>query len=472
MPSVISVAWRIAEDRLEIGRLRAELREWLARRRKDDDQQQFKTQLQSLEDVLLTALAGVERVLGDAEKTEGLAAVDVCRRVERATVWVRRIWTFFRSRFDQRDDPSKRKVLAAADEMVWSCYVEPFRALNGTIPPAPLPYIDDRFSPYAVPRVDLPADLRFDVEATFIKEFLSQLPIPLIGLPPGSLEYPWTLALVAHEVGHHVQYDLQQGGAFVPQFGTWIETALGPAASPELVARWTGWGREIFADAWSVVMIGPAALWALVDLEVGADERLLRWHDAYPSPLVRFSLMAGLLRALEVEPIDALRGVDPESRRIGPSLVRDNKDLRSVLVEDLDAARSVATALAEIPVINDLTLADLGRWEKRHFVPYGTTSDWTSAFGAVDDPVPLTTVESARLATSGAVWAWAGLSGLKDDDRETSRRALHERVIRTIARCREPYVRAAEPKRDFTPVDAGDKLCSLVLYDAPDPGPS
>ena len=470
MPTVISVAWRIAEDRLEIVRLRGELQGWLSERRRLDDQKQFQTQLKALEDVLLKALAGVEAELAVAERTDGLAAVDVCRRVERATVWVRRVWTFFRWRFDQRDDPRTKKVLAAADEMVWSCYVEPFRALDGTVPPAPLPYIDDRFSPYAVPRLDPPPDLRFDVESSFIRSFLSQLPIPLIGLPPSSLEYPWTLALIAHEAGHHVQYDLLPSGALVGDFGTWLAGALGDGAPPELVARWTAWGREIFADAWSVVMIGPAALWALVDLEIGADERLLRSHPAYPSPMVRFSLMAGLLRELEVEAADGLRGLNPEALRIGPSLVRDDLDLRSLFVQDLDAARSVVAALKETPVIKGLTFADLGRWQKDHFVPYGTASGWTAAFAGVDDPAPVKTVKSARLATSGAVWAWANLSALKDDDRETSRKALRDSVIRTIAGCREPYTRASAPARDFAAADAGDKLCALVLHDAPDPG--
>jgi hypothetical protein len=132
----ISVTLRIEDARLEIERLRRELAAWLGERRKRDTLQQFKTQLAALEGVLLKALVGVEAELSVAAKTQGFNAIDVCRRVERGTVWVRRVWSFFRWRFDQRDDPQLGRVLAAADEVVWSCYVEPFRAA-GLVQPAP-----------------------------------------------------------------------------------------------------------------------------------------------------------------------------------------------------------------------------------------------------------------------------------------------------------------------------------------------
>jgi hypothetical protein len=272
-------------------------------------------------------------------------------------------------------------------------------------------------------------------------------------------------------VGHHVQYDLLPSGALVHGFPTWLAAALGDGAVRGVADRWAPWGREIFADAWSVVMIGPAALWALVDLEVGSDDRLLRSHVAYPSPLVRFALMAGLLRELGVPPGEALRGLDPEASRNGPALVQDDRDLRSLFVQDLDAAQPVAKALAETPVIGALSFADLGRWHTTDFAPHGTTSGWTTAFEGQDEPTPVETVESARLATSGAVWAWANLSALAEQAREPSRTALRDRVVDTVARSREQSVRASTPPPGFAADQAGEHLCSLVLHDAPDPGP-
>jgi hypothetical protein len=470
--ATVSVSWRIAEDMREIARLRAELGAWLVERRKRDTLQQFKTQLQALEDVLLKALQGLDSELSGAVKAPGLAAVDACRRVERGTVWVRRVWTFFRWRFDQRDHPQFSGVLAAADEMVWSCYVEPFRAAGLDTPPAPLAYLDDRFSPYAVPRIEPPPELRFDVEAAFIRDFLSALPIPLLGLPPAAVEYPWWLALVAHEVGHHVQYDLEPKAALVGDFRTWLESAIGDHAAAPAAGRWKPWGREIFADAWSVAMIGPAALWVLVDLEVGADARLLQSHAAYPCPLLRFALMAALLTELRVSPLEALRGLDPQASRSGEPVIVEGQDFRSRFAEDFAVVPSVAKALAATPIVHDLSLGDLSRWDNADFAPFGTVKKWTDAFEAVDDPTAVETVESARLATSGAVWAWANLAAVADEHRDPSRIRLRNRVLRTVARSREQKVRAATPDAAFAAADAGDKLCALVLNNAPEPAPA
>jgi hypothetical protein len=202
---------------------------------------------------------------------------------------------------------------------------------------------------------------------------------------------------------------------------------------------------------------------------VGAENRLLRSYTAYPPPFVRFALMAALLRKLGVSPVESLRGLDPEGARTGPPVIVDGRDQRAQLGEDLDVVPRVADKLAGVALAHNLTLRELGRWQEGDFVPFGTTAGWTTAFGAADEPKPVETVESARLATSGAVWAWS--SFLEQPATEDARTHLRDRVVRTIAKSREQDVRAATPPSGFAAADAGDRLCALVLTQAPEDGP-
>src|SRR5262249_47297549 len=135
-----------------------------------------------------------------------------CRSVDRRLLWIRRLWAYFQSKFDQRYDDRLRGLLRAADDVVWSCYAQPFRTLGiNNVPSLPLPFVASVYSPFAIPRDEPPQDLRSDVDAGFLSQMLREMPIPVVGIPPNSVDEPWWLAYLAHEVGHHVQFDLQGG---------------------------------------------------------------------------------------------------------------------------------------------------------------------------------------------------------------------------------------------------------------------
>jgi hypothetical protein len=128
LSSRLSNLVRIEQTRRGIAGLRAETDQWISHRQKKDHLGQYHTQLKLLGGVLANAL---ERLAAEAAGISGERAAGgvyaECRRCERRTVWLRRVWEYFRRKFDQRDDAALGPVLAAADEVVWSCWAGIFR---------------------------------------------------------------------------------------------------------------------------------------------------------------------------------------------------------------------------------------------------------------------------------------------------------------------------------------------------------
>jgi hypothetical protein len=160
---------RVAQTKVELAQLRGAIKDWLASRDKKDVRKQHTTQLRVLGEQLERMLCEIERSLA----TIPLAppqwqTYSECRKAELRLLWVRRIWGYFQSKFDQRDSALKG-ILEAADEVVWSSYVEPFRNTERALMPVPLPFVASYYSPAAVPRDEPPQDLRSDVDAEFVR---------------------------------------------------------------------------------------------------------------------------------------------------------------------------------------------------------------------------------------------------------------------------------------------------------------
>src|SRR5262249_36518575 len=200
------------------------------------------------------------------------AAFSRCGTLDAQVGLIERYWRYYRERLEQRDEPARRRALAAADHVVWSC----FTGLGGTDPSAvPLPYFDPITSPIAMPRAAVPQGLR-PVDR-MLASLLAELPLPLVALPSALLDAPWWLVLLAHEVGHHLQYDLEPRQALVGKTGDAIAAAAGDAAN-----RWLPWRFELFADACSVIAIGPVAVHAIAELEWGSLDAMGAHRAAYP----------------------------------------------------------------------------------------------------------------------------------------------------------------------------------------------
>ena len=237
---------RREESRDELVSLRGEVERWLARRRKADVRGQYASQLRALDDVVRDAAARLAAALEGVDPARPADELfEACRAADGRTLWLRRVWEFFREKFDQRDDPALAPALAAADEVVWSCYRQPFaigegggeRAFAGGRT-APLPFLESRLSPEAYPRDLVPAGLLAERDA-FLRDVLNALPIPVLRLPRAAARAPGWLVLVAHEAGHHVQHDAG-GGRLVGAFRALVTKAAEGAGAPD-AERWADW---------------------------------------------------------------------------------------------------------------------------------------------------------------------------------------------------------------------------------------
>ncbi len=465
---------RAGQTRTEIERLRDEIRRWRDDRTASDTHKQYVTTLQLLQGLFRTALDEIDIAARRLDALDESALWSEARRLDRALVWIRRVWEYFRRRFDQRDHPRMKELLAAADEVVWSCYVEPFRASGRTHPAAPLPYIEDRFSPQTIPREDPPPDLQSDVDAAFLTRYLSELPVAVIGLPPTCLEHPWWLVYLAHEVGHQVQYDLisDPKWGLVGSFGRLVAETAGGSETPA-GKRWTGWGRELFADLYSVLMVGPAAIWGILELEYADTAGLLRSKSSYPAPVIRLSVMAQMLAKLGVDSQPCLRGLDLNGFATGDPIPELRRDLRAEVAADLQIVPALVARLEHEPLVDDKTLPQLCAWSTRAFEEDGIAYEWSEKLVGKDPPYPEKDVTAARLSTAGAVLAWsriceeavtAGTTGEAiAAGRDAARTHLKEMALATIPRCREEGTRAAESSSTADVKEHGQALASLVL---------
>jgi hypothetical protein len=84
--------------------------------------------------------------------------------------------------------------------------------------------------------------------------------------------------------------------------------------------------------------------------------------------------------------------------------------------------------------------------------------------------VPVELLEAARVAASGAVWAWSDLQALPLATREEARQLLRDRTTSCVAACREQSVRAGTRPATFAADASADVLRSLLLG-APEPAP-
>ena len=284
-------AW---ESEAEWRRLKRELDAWRARRMRADTLGQHRSQLDA-------AYTLVDRVLAElrvamASMTGTAASVAEQSRVhDRRLAWLRRLWDFFRERFDQRDDPALGAVLAGADEVVWSCHREPFAALvsmaGAESGPPPLPYVEPSMTPEVFPHGLVPGALRRDIDAPFLRRALDQLPFAVVRVPASCVTAPWWLIHLGHEVGHIVDARLlgyAERAAMVQALG------LDARATDD----WTQWSGETFADMYAALMHGPWALWALATAETHAADAMVARRDSYPPPVVRLLVMAHACRLL------------------------------------------------------------------------------------------------------------------------------------------------------------------------------
>ena len=426
---------RKEETLREAERLRTELLTWLCERCKKDEKQQYRTQLKSIRTLIDGALTDLQPDLNalDSTKEPGLFYAD-CRLLDLRILWLRRIWYFFKEKFDQRDDTLMGPLLRAADEVVWSCYHQIFEA-NTSLKqgPAPLPFIEAQYSPEAFPVELVPASLKDStIGAPFLRMYLNQLPMPVVRLPPICVVAPWWLVYVGHEIGHHIHYGLNLVGWFRETVEQRIAQLGG---SQEDAERWGDWSQEIFADIFSVLIMGPWAVTAMVAFELSNPQAMLKRRSRYPSPVVRLKLLAATADRLGVDGSARLQAYALDLAALEQASSEVSSDAAWV-------APIIEIALGPLPNLSK-SLPGLLLFRAEEYLAGGPVAEWSTAFLEQKDHIFYNNLREARLMTSATLHAWSEIVLRPEQERTTLYTTLTKRAMDVIVKCREEGMRAA-----------------------------
>ena len=445
----VGVRWRVEESQEQVTLLRDDMNRWFGKWSAADRVRAHASQLKALQASIETVLGKIAEDLPKPESNMTAGEIyDNCRENDKRTAHMLRLWKFFADKFDQRFDPAEAAALAAADEIGWSCFAAA-AGYQGWTAAAPLAYFDARYAPTAFTREETPADLR--PADALLRQHVRLLPIPLIALPRVCIGRPWWLILLAHEVGHQVQYAI--GGGLIEAFAD----AIGDLAGNGRDARglWRGWSQELFADAFGVLTTGGWAAWAVSELERTTPEGMLVSADnRYPPPLVRAGFMAGVAAA-------AGWAAAPEQP--------EGNSGRA----DWDAAVAIATCVIDLPLgaADGPTLAGLAGLGADQDRP-ALAAAWqrrVKGFRKVllsEDPLVADTkhVEAARLCAAGATAAWHGLLNGEDTTKAAITR-LRDRSTDAISRCQLEGTRGTPSSRSSVTQVSDSLAASLFAAD-------
>ena len=471
---VVSVINHVRRDQTlaDLDALRSAIEAWLKTREDlDRDEQRIyvgrhKTQLQTLKTTLLAAADGLETAANGLDvKAEPGALYDGCRDVDLAVVWLQRLWEFYRDKFDQRDAPPPLgRIVHAADEVVWSCYHEVMeraaqRDENVRHGAAPLAYIAPEYSPAALDSESpLTGSLKLDVDFASWGEkeraLVETLPVPLLRLPPWCVQSPWWLVHIAHEIGHEVYTALNLTSHVREGVKAAARTVLNDAESD----RWRNWSEEIFADVFSVLMMGTAAVRGVTEVERATTARMVRPTQKYPAPAVRLELIAETARRLGGVPDDWLAGIKPRAIASTDTAAERHMGAVSPVVTFL----LDSTLPGSLGTLRDLCDANPNRWPDH----VGNVASWVPQVSVGVDSAFAGDITTARYVCAASVAAWHELT-TKDND-ETRKKNLVQLASASssiLMKSGPPGTRAAaQPDADESP--RGHDLCTALLKNA------
>lgn len=417
---------RIQETKAAVSELDSRVNAWLDVQERLDARNHYKTLRTALRIQLLALLCEASKAMDGLTASSGRGYVYAqCRIHENRLLWIERLWNYFREKVDQRQSEPFKRTLQAADEVIWSCYAPPFRAIDAHHKTVPLAFIASEYSPKALARGTVPQELRNRVDTDFLRKMLMELPVPLVELPRRCIDEPWWLTYAAHEIGHQIQHDIEDSGTLISRFREVIRQSIEDEDTRD---RWAYRGEEIFADMYSLYMLGPWALWALTELEWTTDEGMMNDKNRYyPSPLMRLHLMKQVLTTMGIDGKNAMRG------------------FADVLPSPSDQAliAGVAKAASEAEVVGTLSLANLCQWKNESRDASELVIDeFHNTFVGRGDRGPDISVLGPRRALAGGLAAWAEISTIVDQERRTAeKKALKDAVLEMLPLCAEPVER-------------------------------
>jgi len=383
-----------------------------------------------------------------------------CRAADHRLALIGRVFEWYRTRFDQRDDSQLGPFLAAADEVTWSCYGEVFRTASthgdgGEVAygQVPLPFVESEYAPRALARDLPPTELQADRTDPLLARFLDRLPLAVIGLPFTYLTAPWQLVLLGHEVGHHVQNDLVSDGALTEEFGDVLAGVTPGEAASE---RWRRWGSEVFADCCLAVSAGPWALRAILELELADQQTMVADNRVrYPSAIARLVLLSRVTAELGLEDRLGLNGLELADLAIP----QDGTTAEDIRLAPMMAAEALRHSLGGFG-----SFSQLYGFRRDDFRPGGTVHGSADALLARIPFRMQRSIRAPRLLAASAVQAWNQLDTISDSAERADRRAaLTDSLLRAVVESREEGTRAAAPAKVPEPRRLREDLAGLLM---------
>ena len=436
---------RRAQSQVAFAQVSSGVNAWLERRTELDTRRQHASQLEAIRSLLGAIESRLKQDLQNlTPQPDPGGLYEACALFERRVVWLERVSRFFESKFEQRAHGDLGKMLSAADEVVWSCYSQVFdkaKALECVVErgPAPLPFVEPRYSPEAFPAELVPPDLKSEVEIEVLRAHLNRMPVSVVRVPPICVAAPWWLVTLGHETGHHVQFDLVPGRGLVTEYRAAIEAAVrARTGSDKEAERWGRWASEIFADVFSVFCMGSWAVWAMTELELKPSENMGDPREHYPPPATRLTLLALVA--------DAIGGSSAGTHA-----------LRGLLAPAPDAAVEAVldVALGKLPAVGHSLgeLCDFHRDDFEDLVP-----GWCAKLHDRSDDIPLPDLKAARLTVSAALAAWERLaSSHRGEMLEEARTDLARRTVAAVVGS------AVEGERGAEVVPAPDSMADDIV---------
>lgn len=271
--------------------------------------------------------------------------------------WVRateQVWDFYLELFGQRQSRYAEWLLAC-DRIALDCYQYAYLGLGTarSIPaPPPFSYMRTGFSP---------ATFRRGIPLRRLGRRLN--PFPLVQLPYHRLVNPWTLGAVLHEISHNLQNDLGLQDVVPREIAAQLAAAGCP---PGVVATWTRWNREVYADLSGLLLGGPEFVGSLFDV-VGRSPALSLGYvpdGVHPTPYLRGFLSAHLLARMGFT--GRARQYERMWRRLYPDAGLSN--IPRPLLRTAGTAIPVvvnAVCYTPFPSLGDRTLAAVLRFEPK-----------------------------------------------------------------------------------------------------------
>ena len=304
------VARKKIELELKLASLDEELKSWCDRSDKDKIFEKHNTQIRALQAHLNGWHASIKKRLEKYNKQAPDLYLTNCANAEKIILSEHRIWDYFRSKLIQREEDSFLPYLRAADEFAWSCYQPILKIVYPDVvsSPAkqpPLVFFNGGFSPFSLSRGKSfqPEQVAGEV-LNVTEEYITKLPIPVVGVPWDQVSHLPAVLVVGHEVGHIIEDDF----GLEAELKLMLKNALEQRKADETRTRaWNEWLGEIFADLYGCLAAGPAFGGALIDFiakgkqTICSEAKIAPDWGRYPTDFLRVRI---ILQALELMGFD------------------------------------------------------------------------------------------------------------------------------------------------------------------------